>query len=563
MNMKYPMAIFTTVICAIILFAFLPTFVMAGNDHSIRENDGAEWVRFNYSTGTTATVEYEIDGANLIIGGTAPQSGPLKDMIIWADNNLCVFIQDEIPYYTAPNSSGELSDNFTISKLNNGVRINDDGTILNFPASTWAYIPNANGTYAFFANGTSVILNDNTTVASAGMFAYVFAYNDNVSVDGLGVSMQKVQDDNELSGVYWGGTPDLAPEPDVIDIIPFDPGIINPFNPGVVTPMSVIIPDYTDGDWGYNLDGSDAIIVSYSGSAGNITIPATVGGYPVKSIGEGGNGGTVFDPDLGNSNITISSGITAINDYAFIAVTGIQSVTFPSTLTSIGRSAFSYCSNITELNLPSNLTSIGGSAFYECTGLTELNLPSNLTSIGGYAFYGCTGLEGDLIIPNSVTTVYNGAFQNCTGLTSFTLSSNMTSISSSMFRGCTGLEGDLIIPSNITEIGGYAFTGCTGYYGLIITPNVTSIGTSAFSGTNISEVLNFSDLEITTTSYGLNADAVGDDIQAVGYIVNLTYTVQIRGNGMVSALLLLLPLIFLIGLALYITYRIRDRDNFS
>ena len=107
-------------------------------------------------------------------------------------------------------------------------------------------------------------------------------------------------------------------------------------------------------------------------------------------------------------------------------------VTIPSTLggfpvTSIGDKAFAGCTDLTSISLSQGLTSIGEMAFYECKGLTSISLQKGLISIGKSAFGGC-GLTS-ISIPQGVTSIDNWTFDNCTSLISITFNSATTTIS--------------------------------------------------------------------------------------------------------------------------------------
>ena len=72
-------------------------------------------------------------------------------------------------------------------------------------------------------------------------------------------------------------------------------------------------------------------------------------------------------------------------------------VTIPETIdgvgvTSIGVSAFSNCESLTSISMPASIVSLDGGAFWFCSGLTSINIPDNVTSIGKCTFLGCTGL---------------------------------------------------------------------------------------------------------------------------------------------------------------------------
>ncbi len=88
--------------------------------------------------------------------------------------------------------------------------------------------------------------------------------------------------------------------------------------------------------WTYHISDSKAEIYN-SGSAaiptsttGAITIPSTLGGYPVASIGEG----------------------------ALLGCSGLTSVTIPDSVTSIGEKAFDGCSGLMSVTIPNGVTSI-------------------------------------------------------------------------------------------------------------------------------------------------------------------------------------------------------------
>ena len=123
-----------------------------------------------------------------------------------------------------------------------------------------------------------------------------------------------------------------------------------------------------DGDWIYSVENNQATITRYTGGGGEVSIPYTINGNSVTSVGIQAFSGTA----------------------------------------------------VTSVNIPISVTSIGNSAFQECTGLTTITIPNSVTSIGNYAFYQCTSLT-NIIIPNSVTSIGSGAFSGCTGLTSITM----------------------------------------------------------------------------------------------------------------------------------------------
>jgi len=301
---------------------------------------------------------------------------------------------------------------------------------------------------------------------------------------------------------------------------------------------------YSEGIYTYEVASGKATITDCDNSAsGAISIPSTLGGYPVTSIGD-----WAFEGCTGLTSVIIPDSVTSIGEYAYYGCYGLTSVTIPDSLTSIGGGAFGDCSGLTAItvgsgntayesidgvlfnkaktililvpggkegaySIPNSVTSIGGSAFYSCTGLTSVTIPDSVTSIGESAFCVCYGLTS-VIIPDSVTSIGEYAFYGCYGLTSVTIPDFVMSIGDRAFGDCSGLtaitvgqgntayasidgvlfnkektiliqvpggkEGAYSIPNFVASIGESAFYGCTGLTSVTIPDSVTSIGESAF-----------------------------------------------------------------------------------
>lgn len=104
-------------------------------------------------------------------------------------------------------------------------------------------------------------------------------------------------------------------------------------------------------------------------------------------------------------------------DYLY---TGPAEVTVPDTVdglpvTSIGPFCFSDCEWITTVILPDTVEEIGFYAFGGCTSLRGIYLPEGLTYIGSEAFYDCAALEA-VCIPSTVESIESGAFDGCENL---------------------------------------------------------------------------------------------------------------------------------------------------
>ena len=231
-------------------------------------------------------------------------------------------------------------------------------------------------------------------------------------------------------------------------------------------------------------------------TSGEITIPSTLGGKPVTSIGD-----YAFEECSSLTSVTIPDGVTSIGYSAFRHCSGLTSVTIGNDVTSIGGYAFAYCSSLTSVTIPDGVTSIGHTAFYACSGLTSVTIPDGVTSIGSDAFlatpfynnqpdglvvfgkvaYRTKGTcPSDVTIPDGVTSISDCAFAYCSSLMSVTIPDSVTSIGYSAFSGCNGLT-NVTIPDGVTNIGHSAFYGCSGLTSVVIPNGVTNILNQTFS----------------------------------------------------------------------------------
>ena len=233
------------------------------------------------------------------------------------------------------------------------------------------------------------------------------------------------------------------------------------------------------GDWTYAVSNNQATITRYIGRGGGVTIPNTIDGKSVTSVGFHAFSGTSV------TSVTIPTSVTSIGYHAFNGCSSLVSISIPNSVTSIEYGLFSYCTSLTTATIPSGVTSFQ-QMFEGCTSLTSITIPDSVSSIDN-AFSGCTSLTS-VTIPNSVTRIGNGAFYNCSSLSSITIPNSVTSIGISgsfgvlgSFQDCIGLTA-ITIGTSVTSIGDRTFYGCTGLTSLTIPSSVTSIGSNALSG---------------------------------------------------------------------------------
>ena len=241
----------------------------------------------------------------------------------------------------------------------------------------------------------------------------------------------------------------------------------------------------TEGDFTYTVSDGGATITNYDGFS-TVTIPETLGGYPVTAIGN-----FAFSHDYITS-VTMPDSVVSIGNYAFYNRTSLSSVTFGSGVVSIGDSAFSNCSALTEIVIPDSVTMLGTNAFYGCTKLASVTLGSSLTAIPSQTFYGCSALTS-ISIPAGVTSIGSWAFYDCTALKDVYTPSLAAWLSIEFEDYCAtpmyyadnlyvgnALLTNAVIPEGTASINSRTFYNCASLTSVSIPASVTSIGVDAF-----------------------------------------------------------------------------------
>jgi len=265
-----------------------------------------------------------------------------------------------------------------------------------------------------------------------------------------------------------------------------------------------------EGTYTYELiaGGTQAEITDAEVS-GAITIPTTLGGKPVTSIGEE----AFYYNEI--TSVVIPSGVTSIGSDAFGECYSLESVTLPATLKTIGEYAFYWCRSLRSVVLPEGLKTIGDEAFYNCEVLDNIVIPASVTSIGEDVFLRCASLENFSVhkdnakyasqdgalfnkakttliqflasnktsytVPATVKTIVGYAFADNASLKKITLSSGMTSVGGWALAYCYALE-TVVMPNSIKSLGEDAFTYCESLKSVTFSNQLTTIGVGAFSG---------------------------------------------------------------------------------
>lgn len=303
-------------------------------------------------------------------------------------------------------------------------------------------------------------------------------------------------------------------------------------------------------DFVYITNNGTVTVMFYTGPGGDVTIPESVNGLPVTSIGD-----LTFFNCSALTNVTIPPSVTSIGAMAFAECSDLTNLLLPDSVSSVGSWAFAKCCRLKAVVLSTNVSHIGTGAFGGCSGLNAIevdpqnrfycsvdgvvfdkhlltivqcpagrvgtyNIPSGVVSIEGGAFYGCSNLtnvtipdgvtsvrDGEvncwgtwgafasctslqsITMPNGVTNIGIGAFGNCIGLTNVSMPPSIASIRDGAYWSCTSLNS-VTIPEGVASIGQSAFGSCTGLTNLTIGKGVTTVGIYAYSGcSNLNKVI--------------------------------------------------------------------------
>ena len=132
----------------------------------------------------------------------------------------------------------------------------------------------------------------------------------------------------------------------------------------------------------YSQKGTYLIVIK-APYAGDIVIPETVKGLPVKEIGS-----SAFSELDHLVSVTLPNSIVNISDYAFDSSTNLKKVVLGNSVKKIGHWCFRNCYELQEVQFPKSLKTIGNYCFDKNLKFTKVTIPENVTLIGGYAFEG-------------------------------------------------------------------------------------------------------------------------------------------------------------------------------
>ncbi len=185
---------------------------------------------------------------------------------------------------------------------------------------------------------------------------------------------------------------------------------------------------FEEGDFKFEISAdSEAMVVSYIGSGGDVVIPKTAGGKTVTRIYSG-----TFYKNESVTSVTVPDTINRIDSSAFDSCYNVKKITLPDSLPQIEYNTFSSCYSLESINIPKSVTKIGDWAFLYCYALDSVALPTGLKSIGYSSFAFCTSLKS-ITLPSGLEEIGNNAFYSCPAMKSVTIPEGLRALDDQAF----------------------------------------------------------------------------------------------------------------------------------
>jgi BspA type Leucine rich repeat region (6 copies) len=262
--------------------------------------------------------------------------------------------------------------------------------------------------------------------------------------------------------------------------------------------MLLALPAAVQAQFNFTTNNGTITITQYTGSGGDVTIPDTINGLRVTTIGD-----AAFYQIEDLTSVTIGTNVTTIADNAIFQCPSLTSVTIPGSVTNIGQGPFIDCQSLTVIAVSaanSHYTNVNQLLFNKAqTSLIQFpdgiggsyTLPAAVTNIGT-AFVGNTlttisvnsanlffSSTNGVLFDKSQTQLINypGGAPGAIG-TNYTIPSTVSIIVSAAFEYSTSVT-NVTIGTSVTNIGLFAFYDSASLTAISVNP-----ASSFFSSTN-------------------------------------------------------------------------------
>lgn len=179
----------------------------------------------------------------------------------------------------------------------------------------------------------------------------------------------------------------------------------------------------------YTATATEITITRYpSNFGGSITVPSTINGLPVTTIGY-----SAFSNCYALTSITLPTSVRTLDVNAFQSCSSLSGFTIPSSVTTIRDNVFVGCSKLASISVSSS-----NYAYSSLDGILYNKSRTTLIKIPEYK-------SGALSLPSTLTSIRET--QNCSRITSVSIPAAVTSLSSP-FAGSRMLVSINVAPAN-------------------------------------------------------------------------------------------------------------------
>ena len=156
----------------------------------------------------------------------------------------------------------------------------------------------------------------------------------------------------------------------------------------------------------------------------------------------------------------------------------------------LGALAFYNCDKLTAVDLPHTLKGIGNRCFLCCTSLKEISLPVFVDHIGLWAFNKCSSLQSVRLSNCAEISYDGGAFAYCPKVVQYSVHGDNKAFLSdkgmlysrdrTRLIACPAAKGGVIVvPEGVVEVGCYAFCDSSAT-SVVLPKSLTKLGEGAF-----------------------------------------------------------------------------------
>ncbi|MGN1104956.1 MAG: leucine-rich repeat protein [Candidatus Coproplasma sp.] len=177
-------------------------------------------------------------------------------------------------------------------------------------------------------------------------------------------------------------------------------------------------------------------ILQYNGSSVTVSIPSSIAGLPVVSLGK-----NMFKSNDIVRKVIVPYTVKIIGDGAFSGMTALAEVELTDNVERIGVAAFRGCSSLKSIILPENVVILEEALFRDCTSLESVRVPKNVKEFGEAVFRGCSSLKS--VYMPSVLLMTEGGFYGCSNLNVIVASPELKGLEEHSFETCPNINVDL------------------------------------------------------------------------------------------------------------------------